>query len=71
MKHILLFINHYTSKLSVWSWQKLWGNRQKGYGYRCKLARIMSFLSKKVKDMVSIQTFSLVFLMFELCLFKT
>jgi len=34
MKTLLLFINHYTSKLQVWSWQKLWGNKVKGYGYK-------------------------------------
>ena len=34
MKHILLFINHWSSKLNVWSWQKLWGNRDKGLGYK-------------------------------------
>ena len=34
MKHILLFINHCSSKLNVWSWQKLWGSREKGIGYK-------------------------------------
>jgi len=34
MRILLLFINHYSSKLQVWSWQKLWANRQKGIGYR-------------------------------------
>jgi len=34
MKTLLLFINHYSSKLQVWSWQKLWGNRVKSYGYK-------------------------------------
>ena len=34
LKKILLLINHWSSKLSVWSWQKLWGNRQKGIGYK-------------------------------------
>ena len=34
MKKILLFINHYSSKLQVWSWQKLWGNRKAGFGYK-------------------------------------
>jgi len=33
-KHILLFINHYTGKLNVWSWKKLWSNREKGLGYK-------------------------------------
>jgi len=34
MKTLLLFISHYSSKLQVWSWQKLWGDRKKGYGYK-------------------------------------
>ena len=34
MKKILLFINHYSSKINVWSWQKLWGNRKNGIGYK-------------------------------------
>ena len=34
MKHIVLFIYHWSSKLNVWSWQKLWGNRDTGYGYK-------------------------------------
>jgi len=34
IRHTLLFINHYSSKFSVWSWQKLWGNKQTGYGYK-------------------------------------
>ena len=33
MKTFCLFIYHYSSKLNVWSWQKLWGNREKGIGY--------------------------------------
>jgi hypothetical protein len=33
-KHILLCINHYTGKLNVWSWKKLWSNREKGLGYK-------------------------------------
>ena len=34
LRLIVLFINHYSSKLQVWSWQKLWGNRKEGLGYR-------------------------------------
>mgnify|MGYP000023409473 FL=1 len=34
MKKILLFINHYSSKLQVWSWQKLYSNRKTGLGYK-------------------------------------
>jgi|TARA_R110000803_G_scaffold75057_1_gene139303 hypothetical protein len=33
-KQILLLINNYSSKLQVWSWQKLWGDRKKGLGYK-------------------------------------
>ena len=33
MKTLLLLISHYSSKLQVWSWQKLWGDRKTGYGY--------------------------------------
>ena len=33
-KQILLCINHYTGKLNVWSWKKLWSNREKGLGYK-------------------------------------
>ena len=28
MKHIILFLYHWSSKINVWSWQKLWGNRK-------------------------------------------
>jgi len=34
MKHFVLFIYHWSSKLNVWSWQKLWGNRETGIGYK-------------------------------------
>ena len=34
LRLIVLFINHYSGKLQVWSWQKLWGNKIKGYGYK-------------------------------------
>ena len=36
LKKILLVINKYASKLNVWSWQKLWGNRETGVGYQHK-----------------------------------
>lgn len=32
--YLLNYINSVSSKLSVWSWQKLWGNRDKGIGYK-------------------------------------
>lgn len=34
IKHIVLFIYHYSTKLSSWSWQKLYSDREKGLGYR-------------------------------------
>jgi len=37
MKHIILFINQYSSKIQVWSWQKLWGNKKTGLGYKNKI----------------------------------
>ena len=32
----LSFVNHLSSKISVWSWQKLWCNRENGIGYKRK-----------------------------------
>jgi len=29
-------IQNYSSKINSWSWQKLWGDREKGIGYRVK-----------------------------------
>jgi len=34
MKIILLFIYHYSTKLTSWSWQKLYGDRKTGLGYK-------------------------------------
>ena len=36
IKYILLKINHYATALTSWSWQKLYGDRKKGYGYKKK-----------------------------------
>jgi len=33
-KYILEKIYHYSTALSSWSWQKLYGNRKDGYGYK-------------------------------------
>tara|TARA_R110001592_G_C12759277_1_gene712767 strand:+ start:312 stop:425 length:114 start_codon:yes stop_codon:yes gene_type:complete len=33
---ILEKINHYSTALTSWSWQKLYGNRKTGYGYKKK-----------------------------------
>ncbi len=27
------FVEHWSSKLNVWAWNKRWGNRQQGTGY--------------------------------------
>jgi len=37
MKYIALFIYHYSSKLNTWSWQKLYGNKKTGLGYKTKV----------------------------------
>jgi hypothetical protein len=34
IKHIILFVYHYSTKLSSWSWQKLYSNRKTGLGYK-------------------------------------
>ncbi len=34
IKKFLEFVYHWSSKLNVWSWQKLYGSKEKGYGYR-------------------------------------
>tara|TARA_R100001244_G_scaffold40472_1_gene36502 strand:+ start:789 stop:920 length:132 start_codon:yes stop_codon:yes gene_type:complete len=34
VKTIVLFIYHYATKLSSWSWQKLYSNRKTGLGYK-------------------------------------
>ena len=34
IKYILEKIYHYSTALTSWSWQKLYGNREKGYGYK-------------------------------------
>ena len=36
IKIILETINHYSTALTSWSWQKLYGNRKTGYGYKKK-----------------------------------
>lgn len=32
--HILNFISKWSSKISSWSWHKLWRNRDDGIGYK-------------------------------------
>ena len=34
MKIIVLFIYHWSSKLNTWSWQKLYGDRTTGLGFK-------------------------------------
>ena len=36
IRYILEKINHYSTGLTTWSWQKLYGNRKTGYGYKKK-----------------------------------
>ena len=33
-KKIVEFLYHWSSKINVWSWQKLYGNRRTGIGYK-------------------------------------
>ena len=33
-KYILEKIYHYSTYLTSWSWQKLYGNKKDGYGYK-------------------------------------
>jgi len=34
IKYILEVIYHHSTMLSSWSWQKLYGDRENGYGYK-------------------------------------
>ena len=34
IRYILEKIYHYSTALTSWSWQKLYGDRSKGYGYK-------------------------------------
>ena len=34
IKYILQTINHYSTALTSWSWQKLYSDRKKGYGLK-------------------------------------
>jgi hypothetical protein len=34
--NFLYFVNHVSTKLTSWSWCKLYSDRKKGYGYRKK-----------------------------------
>lgn len=36
---ILSKLEHYSSNLNTWCWQKRWGDREKGTGYRKKKAK--------------------------------
>jgi len=36
VRKLLMIIYHYSTYLSSWSWQKLYGDRERGYGYRKK-----------------------------------
>ena len=32
--NFLMWVNHWSTKLTSWSWCKLYSNRKKGYGYK-------------------------------------
>jgi len=34
VKYLLMRIYHYSTYLTSWSWQKLYGDRKNGYGYK-------------------------------------
>jgi hypothetical protein len=34
MKYLVTFIYHWSTKLTSWSWNKLYGNRTTGLGYK-------------------------------------
>ena len=34
LKNIVLYIYHYSTKLSSWSWRKLYSDRKTGLGYK-------------------------------------
>ena len=36
---ILEKINHWSTKITSWSWQKLWSNKKDGYGYKKRKIR--------------------------------
>jgi|MDSV01.3.fsa_nt_gb hypothetical protein len=36
MKWLCLLVYHYSSKLNVWAWRKLYINREEGLGYGVK-----------------------------------
>ena len=38
-KRFYLFSYHFASKLNVWAWQKLYGNKKTGLGYEIKVEK--------------------------------
>jgi hypothetical protein len=34
--NFLMFVNHWSTKLTSWSWCKLYKNKKEGYGYKKK-----------------------------------
>jgi len=34
IKYLLKLLYHWSTMLTSWSWTKLYGNREKGYGYK-------------------------------------
>ena len=45
--NILNFVYHWSTKLTSWSWCKLYSDRKKGYGYRKKHNDKESNMTKK------------------------
>ena len=45
--NFLMFVNHWSTKLTSWSWCHLYSNRKKGYGYRKNFNRIFGVKSKE------------------------
>jgi len=38
-RYIVEKIYHYSTKLTSWSWQKLYGNKKTGLGYKTKVQK--------------------------------
>ena len=51
IKYLLEKIYHYSTALTSWSWQKLYGNRETGYGYRKRHDEIFNKLQQEQRDL--------------------
>ena len=45
--NFLMWVNHYSTKLTSWSWCKLYSDRNKGYGNKRRHKNSVRFLKKK------------------------